>query len=315
MNQLMGRVGILLCVVAWLPCMGDAPAYAQAPAQSDAARERALKTLGDAAMDALRYDDALRAYRDAYAILKNPALLYNQSRALEAHGEYADALTYLEQFEAAAPAALKARVPGLQDLDAILRSHVTMLTVHTNVAGASIVLRGASLGRSPMPDGVRASYAHATLLVAADKYVSQSRELELPGGGALTVDVELVRAAVTGVLAIRSLPGARVTIDGKVAGGVPLESALAPGRHSIIVERPGYFTVQTSAEVALGERNVIEIPLVSTPALYTRWWFWTAAGVAVAAGVASYVIATTERSADQGTISPGRVLGPQVTFR
>ena len=292
------------------------PGYAAPPAQNSVSgdRERALKAEGDAAMDALRYDDALAAYRGAYAISKNPALLYNQSRALQSRGDYAASLTYLERFDAEASAELKARGPGLPELEAALRARVTLVTVTCNVPGAEILLRGERLGTAPLAAPVRATYGQGAVSAAAPKYQPQTKEVDLPGGGALTLDFVLQPIALTGVLVVRSVAGAQVMIDGRDAGGVPLEMPLAPGRHALTVSRSGYETARTTVVVAAGERNPAEVPLLANAPIYAKWWFWAGIGTAVAAGVLTFVLVTTERAADQGTVAPGRVSGPLVTF-
>src|SRR5258708_21264757 len=70
-----------------------------------------LKKKGDAAMDSLHYQDALTAYDEAYALNHDPAILFNRGRALQALGEFPQALEQLERFSAEAPAALKSKVP------------------------------------------------------------------------------------------------------------------------------------------------------------------------------------------------------------
>src|SRR5215469_9504772 len=102
-------------------------ALASRPASAQTATE--LKKQGDRAMDALRYDDALAAYRAAYNQSHEPALLYNEARASQALGDYAAAADLLEQFEAAAPPALRARVPDLEGLEREVRAKVTTLTL------------------------------------------------------------------------------------------------------------------------------------------------------------------------------------------
>src|SRR5688572_32317740 len=63
-----------------------------------------LKKRGDDAMESGRPADALAAYVEAYAISKDPALLYNKGRALQALTEYPRALEELEAFDKSAPA-------------------------------------------------------------------------------------------------------------------------------------------------------------------------------------------------------------------
>jgi hypothetical protein len=86
-----------------------------------------------------------------------------------------------------------------------------------------------------------------------------------------TLDVELVaetraasrptptsaaRVATTGSLVVDSRPdGASVTIDGRPSGRTPVTlTDVAPGRHTVRIERPGYRAVTTTVDVKAGER-------------------------------------------------------------
>ena len=54
----------------------------------DAARAAQMKAAGDAAMDKLRFADAVDAYQQAFTLAHEPAVLYNLGRALEGLGSY-----------------------------------------------------------------------------------------------------------------------------------------------------------------------------------------------------------------------------------
>ena len=58
----------------------------------------------------LRYADALGAYAEAYALTRDPALLYNQGRAHQALGNFPEALASFERFAVEASPDLRARV-------------------------------------------------------------------------------------------------------------------------------------------------------------------------------------------------------------
>src|SRR5580700_9805040 len=89
---------VLLSVLHPLAARAQAPAPPIAPPASTSTPDRAaqLKQQGDAAMESLHYADALGAYTQAYALSRDPALLYNQGRAQQALGNFPDALLALE---------------------------------------------------------------------------------------------------------------------------------------------------------------------------------------------------------------------------
>ncbi|MHB8879395.1 MAG: PEGA domain-containing protein [Myxococcaceae bacterium] len=60
----------------------------------------------------------------------------------------------------------------------------------------------------------------------------------------------------------KPVPGARLFIDGVLAGALPMEpKAVSPGRHTVRVERPGYRAVETTVAAARGARNRVSLVL------------------------------------------------------
>ena len=170
------------------------------------AEERALsvKARGDAAMESGDFAGALNAYRAAYEISPNPALLYNMGSAEERLGMHAEASHHLELFARSAPPELKTRVPHLDELLSTVRAHVAYLTVRTNVASAKISVRGKPFGATPMKAAVATAGGKVSLEIAADGYVPYRRDVVLEEGRSTIVDVTLVpssSAASGGVFA------------------------------------------------------------------------------------------------------------------
>jgi hypothetical protein len=286
-------------------------ASAQGPSGTQVSNAVQLKQDGDRAMDALRYDDALAAYQKAYALSKDPPLLYNQARAFQALGDYASALEYLERFEADAPPAIKARVPDLKGLEVELQGKVATLILTCNTPGAEVVLQDKVIGITPLPGPYRTTAGHVTLAVHADKYQPFKRDLDLTVGGPVSVVVELVPKDLSAALVVRSaVAGARVSVDGRIRGNVPVEVLAPAGVHELRVELAGYDTSVVSVVLSAGARREVDVPLVKKPPITAKWWFWTTLGAIVAGGVATYFVVTTERSPDRGSISPGVVSAP-----
>lgn len=282
---------------------------------SDEERAAALKARGDSAMLGLRYQEALDAYRESYALTKNPALLYNQARAHQALGDFPAALELLDRFDAEAPAEVKGRLKRLHELIADIRSRVTDLTLRCSVPGARVILGDKVIGTTPLPAVVKTSSGRVKLQVLEEHHQPYTKELELPGGGAVTVDVELVRKDVSAVVIVgASVKGAHVTVDDKPIGEAPVELVVRAGEHKVLIESSGYEPASANVVVRAGERRSIDLMLTKEAPVTARWWFWTGVGVVVLAGVATTVVLLTPRPADSGTISPGQVSAPLVTF-
>ena len=285
-------------------------------AQSNAHVED-IKIHADQAMDGLRYADALDGYQKAYELSHDARFLYNMGRALGAMGRYPEAVVKLERFHVDASAALRARVPQLEQIIADFKQHVATLAISSNVPGARVLVRERAVGTTPLGD-LEVDAGPAVVEVDADDYVPQRRDVVLPGGGRLELTFDLVKASPLGVLVVRSTPAASsVLVDGAPKGGTPLETSLMPGTHALLLSRDGFRDLATSAVVERGKRHVLDFRLEKKPGLASRPWFWTVVGVAVlavAAGIVTAVVCeqTTacEREPDPGSILGGFIRGP-----
>jgi hypothetical protein len=82
-------------------------------------------------------------------------------------------------------------------------------------------------------------------------------------------------------------------------GGTSRRRASGP---LILVDGRALGTTSPRLEAALAAG-----PLERSRSIVSRWWFWTAVGLAVAGGVVLTYALTTEKSAGHGTRSPGQV--------
>ncbi len=170
------------------------PARAEDEAASRAAR---WKRDGDAAMESGRPAEALAAYREAHALSKEPALLYNMGRARMALTDYPRALDDLEAFEREATPELRDRVRGLPRILEELRGKVTRVTVRCP-RGALVRLRDRTIGTCPIDAPVVVVAGRGTIEVLQDDHVPWRRDVDLPGGGDAAYNVTLVRRAPAG---------------------------------------------------------------------------------------------------------------------
>ena len=282
------------------------PAEASPP-KSESAR---LKSAADVLMDQDRYADALALYEKAYEDGHDPALLYNQGRALEALGDYPAALDKLEEFEKLAPPALRAKVPGLQDLLANIRGSIGTLVVKTNAPAARLLVRDRSEGVVKGELRVRIRAGKASVEVTSEGYEPFRREVELSAGAELVVEANLVARKRDALVIVRTNPGADVLLDGTAMGRSPLQFRVAPGSHEIVATAAGYSEERIPMTLALGDRRDVDLELRKTPGVTSKWWFWTGIAVVVAGGVATAVALTTEKEPQSGTFEPGKVAAP-----
>ncbi|HEY4157500.1 MAG TPA: PEGA domain-containing protein, partial [Polyangiaceae bacterium] len=298
------RVALLVLTLASFSEHGArAQASDAAPSVTPDAGE--LKRQGDAAFDSWHYREALAAYSQAYELSHDPALLYNQGRALQALGAYAGALQKLQVFQGQAPAELRARVPRLAELIAELSAHTALLNVRGNVPGSRVLLNHVELGKLPLAPPPRVDAGNATLEVQADGYSTFQRAVELPAGGTLVLDVALIPTNRSARLVVLSpTPRAFVSVDGKPIGNTPTELVVEAGPHQVTLQAEGFDTSTVATIVDLGAKRDLTIALEPTTPFTSKWWFWTGVGVVVVGGIALSAALLTEKSADHGDFQP-----------
>jgi hypothetical protein len=306
---------LLLVVLASAPRASFAQAAPAAAASSDP-RAADLKKRGDDAMDSLRYDDALAAYAQAYAINHDPALLYNQGRALQALGRYPDALAAIERFAREASPDLRAKVPQLDQLLVDLRAHVAHLAIHCDLAGARVLVRDRVVGTTPLGGTIDLEAGKATLEIDAEGYVPYKRDLDLKGGTTTAVDAQLTPRGSAAFLRVGSTAAsAQVFVDGKLLGNAPVEATIEAGTHKIALHREGYEDVESTVVLAVGEHKDVTLEPQKNAPITTKWWFWAGVGAVVVGGVVVTYAALKEKPAGQGdSFSPSQVAAPLVKF-
>lgn len=296
--------------VAWGAPKGDRgkPVPTRSP-ETDPKKVEAgkLKKEADGLMGQDRYADALALYQKAYEISADPALLYNQGRALEAMGEYPDAVDKLERFDKDADPKLHAKVPALRELINDLKSRIATLVVTSNATGARLLVRDKAQGTIDGEKKLRTRAGPATIEVSAEGYNTFRKDVELTPGTTVKVDAQLQLKKSDAVLVIRSKPIADISVDGKAIGRVPLEFHIAAGSHNLVAEASGYEPESVPMTLALGDRRELDIEMHKSASITSRWWFWTAiAGVVVTgAAVGGYFAFTTERTPDKGDFGRG----------
>lgn len=285
------------------------PAASEPPLSADELHRR-----GNDAMANLKPGEALEDYQQAYALSKDPALLYNMGHALETLEDYPGALAKYQDFARLAPADLRARVPKLDELLANIRAKVATVSISCNVPGARVLVRDRAVGEVP-PKGallvLSLNAGPAAVEVDAEGFNRFRRNLDLPGGGSLVVDADLIPSSRAGVLVVDTEPeSGEVLVDDKSLGSAPVEVSVGVGTHTVLVRHAGFEDKSTSVVVNAGERKPLTVKLEKSTPLTQKWWFWAGIGAVVAGGVAIGIAATTERSADRGSIPPGSTSTP-----
>jgi hypothetical protein len=287
------------------PAPAEKGGGAGGPSKADKQEAAKFKKEADVLMDQDRHADALALYARAYNLTNDPALLYNQGRALEAMGEYPEALDKLERFEKEASQSLRAKVPGLHDLIVDLKGRISTLVVVTNASGARLLVRDKAIGTIDKELKYRTRAGTATVEVVADGYVTFKQSVDLKPNEVVKVDANLTLKKTDALIIVRSRPAADIALDGKAMGRSPLEFKAGAGHHELVATAEGHQKETVPMTLALGDRREVEIELHKPPSILSRWWFWTVVGVAVAGGAAAIIAINIERAPDKGTFGSG----------
>lgn len=127
-----------------------------------------------------------------------------------------------------------------------------LLSVDSSPAGATFLLDGENIGRTPLADVAVAAGDHS-LRLEAPRYRAHERSLAVTGRNLpqqLSVSLEPAWAEV----GIDSLPqGAEILLDGESAGQTPATVEIIEGQRQLILRSPTYADWVTELEVTAGQ--------------------------------------------------------------
>lgn len=227
----------LVPIVALLVLASVAHAQPDNRAKAKAAFARAVQ-----AEERQDWRTAVDEYLNAYELAPHPDVLFNVATVYERMSELRQAATFYGRYLKDAPDAPD-RAKVERTIDG-LRKKPSAVTIESAPAGAVIIVDGERKGRAPI-------------------------ELKLPGGehhivaehgGTMTqrrVTVEYAEPVVitlavggNGTLVVTSNEaGAVVRLDGNQVGVTPFTGVVAPGRHTVVVEKAGFTTVERVVDV------------------------------------------------------------------
>jgi hypothetical protein len=260
---------------------------AAAPARADN-REEAEKLFrtGEAAFTAGNYVVAAQAFEEAYAQLSLPAIAFSTAqayrlqyfvdkqpsrlkRAIDLYRLYVeqtpsggrrdDAVASLAELEPIL-GRIEAEMQGTVQAQ-IITATTTQLVVTSNVEGATATIDGVS-GKVPFVREVTPGEHEIT--VEAEGFFPRTQKSLAVEGRLLPIEMELTEqpAQVT----VRSVGGARISIDGRPEGTTPLAGPLdvQAGRHFVTVSRRGRQPWAREITVARGEALALDAGLERT---------------------------------------------------
>jgi hypothetical protein len=284
---------------------------------------RALFDAGVKAYQQGRYRMAATAFQEAFELTRRPGLLFSLGQALRRSyeqsrepAELQDAIRYYERY-LAAPHEGEHRSEATSWLEQLSRlpdaksprgarteQHArAQLVVAVNVASAKLSLDGRPVPTLPHATDVLPGKHH--VLVTADGYATDRREIDIVAGAVVSLNIEL--RALTSRVAVSGERGAELFIDGVRAGTLPSPPIqMAPGYHSVEVRAPGRVTLRQTVELSVEDTQRLRLFAPSTTRRTASWaLIGTGAAALLASGVLAYFALDQESKARALQDQPG----------
>ncbi|HKO48466.1 MAG TPA: PEGA domain-containing protein [Polyangiaceae bacterium] len=206
---------------------------------------------------------ALAEFKQTYALMPNPIVLFNiglvyaaMSRPVDA----VDALTPVVDSATLSPEQRERAQKTLTDQ----QQRIARVSVSTVPAGARIDVDGVEVARTPLAGPLRVAEGNHVIGAVAEGYAPARKEIIVAGNADASVSFELLLSTAKrpANLTIRSrIVDAEVLLDDQPIGKTPLASSIAVpgGQHRIELRRAGYLSGKQQVEV--GESSTAEVTL------------------------------------------------------
>ncbi|AKU94751.1 TonB-dependent receptor [Labilithrix luteola] len=284
----------------------------EARADDDADRARSAFTEGTVLVEKAQWAEALTAFERARAVRKHPVTTFNMAACERAMGHYTRArqlyLEALAEHEGGAkehrllPASLVSEAHAiLGELDRMLvRFKLTVEPAESTLAidGRPLFPSGTDLVagiRSPGP-GEPAPRGTFTVVLDPGLHIlmfsrrgfrdtTVSRSFSAGESGSLNFELSRLPATIK---ISASEPSALVAVNGVDVGPAPVDVLRPAGLYRVLVRRDGFVPYESQVTVEAGQEAAMRATLRrETPSVFSRWWFWTAAGCVVASAAAT----------------------------
>ena len=256
-----------LLLIAALAALATVPRTARADANADEADLRFHR--GTALFKAGRYDEALLEFLASNRLVANRNVVFNIARSYEALEQLEEAYGYYAEYMAAETDKEERRAAEKRLSD--LAPRVALLKIDSTPAGATVFLERVDLGgRGETPLLIAVPPGDHTVILQKAGTKSTSVAVKTVRGAETPVVVKL--DPVIGKLRITSRPSASIYVD-RAAGAktpplarsTPAVVQLAPGRHTLELEAPGYRIQRADVVVRANTETPIDLMLEEKP--------------------------------------------------
>jgi hypothetical protein len=263
-----------------------------------------------------QYSEARADFEQAYALSKEPRVLYNVAICEKALAQYTRAAARLnESLKVGGDSLAEDYVALVRRTLELLDPYIGALSIDVSEAGSTVYVDGESIGTSPLPAAVSVDVGEHIVSAKHEGFVDATQKVDLPRAGA-RVRLSLAPMATAqppktrGTLRVL-LDDATGTIlvDGVTRGTGEASTELPAGEHRVRVIREGKAVYSSDVLIAPGESKMLSIQIASRGESNTRWFFLAGGAALVTAGVIVTVAIATSKTQykgnEQGTLQPG----------
>jgi hypothetical protein len=222
---------------------------------------RRLFDVGNKAYDAGRYEDALKDYQQAFALVPRPNLLFNIAKTFQQLGDETDAWAayhdFLDNAETTNPHFSEAE----EAMHSLEPKVLVDLDVNTTPHGAAVFLDDEPKPRAVTPATLKIPPGAHRLVFRLEGYRAEPERFDINIGDKGDISATLIRL---GHLHIDGGPGSTVRlpdVPGADALPSPVDIDLAPGNYIAWITRPGSEDVEIEPNVKSGETTTKTVTL------------------------------------------------------
>ncbi len=215
---------------------------------------------------------ALAEFKQTYALMPNPIVLYNIGLVYAAMGRPVDAVDALSPVADSATLSPEQRERAQKTLSD-QQARIGRLAITTEPEGARIDIDGVEVARTPLTAPLRVAEGSHVIGAVAEGYAHAHKEILVAGNADASLSFELVlsQAKRPANLTVRSrVRDAEVLLDDQAVGKTPLATSISlpAGVHQLELRRAGYQTKKQQVELGEGATGEVSLDLpIDTAAL------------------------------------------------
>jgi len=233
------------------------------------------------------YASAIAKFQRAYELSSDPRLLFNIAVCQKNLRKYSKMLAtvrrYLEDGAALLSADDKAQA---QEIVKTVEAFVSELKLTVDEKDAEVFVDDEKVGITPLVGPTFVDVGVRKIKVSKKGYKDAIVSKQVPGGGAIAVDVRLEKEIHRGKLLVSAGVNDVIALDGKVIGRGKWEGAVPSGGHTLKVTASGMQAYQSEVVIQDNQTRRVDVTLNTVPTDSTSTILWLAGGVAVLAGAA-----------------------------